>query len=124
MSEPGTDVAAPGRPTAGQTLAQTLAEAAERRSKSRNVGALRRLAPFAKAHWGDASLAGFFLILSSSATLGITGAVRLLVDNLTRPGAVDGAAAGIDRWFLLMAGVALALALATALRFFFVSKFG
>ncbi|HEY8573219.1 ABC transporter transmembrane domain-containing protein [Phenylobacterium sp.] len=125
MSEPGTDVAARGRPSAGQTLAQTVSEAAERRARSRNVGALRRLAPYARMHWGDASLAGVFLILSSSATLGITGAVRLLVDNLTRPGAMEGAAAaGMDRWFLLMAAVAVGLALATALRFFFVTKFG
>jgi len=121
MSEPGTDAAAPGRPSAGQSLVQNLSEDAARRGRSRNVGALRRLAPFARAHWGDASLAGVFLILSSSATLGITGAVRLVVDQLTRDG---GPPPDIDRWFLLVGAVAVMLAIATALRFFFVTKFG
>jgi ATP-binding cassette subfamily B protein len=71
-----------GRPTSGQALAQSLEEAAERRAKSRNVGALRRLWPFIRAHWGDASLSLLFLLVSTSSTLGLSGAVRLLVDHL------------------------------------------
>lgn len=121
MSEPGPEVSAPGRPSAGQTLAQNLAEAADRRGRSRNVGALRRLAPFVAAHWGDAALSGVFLLASTSATLGLSGAIRLLVDHLTRAQATGGS---VDRWFLLIGGVALALAVATALRYFFVTKLG
>ena len=105
----------------GQALAQNLSEAGARRDKSRNVGALRRLAPFARAHWGDASLAGVFLILSTGATLGLSGAIRLVVDQLTDKG-LD--AATVDRQFLVLGGVAVALAVATALRFFFVTKLG
>lgn len=116
--------AAEGRPSAGQTLAQGLDEAAERRGKSRNVGALRRLAPFIAAHWGDALLSGLFLLVSTSATLGLSGAVRLLVDHLGKAQASHATAAAINPWFLLIGAVALTLALATAGRYFFITKLG
>jgi ATP-binding cassette subfamily B protein len=121
MSEPGPEASTAGRPSTGQSLAQTLAEAAARRGRSRNIGALRRLAPYVAAHWGDAALAGVFLVVSSSATLGISGAVRLLVDHLTRAGATP---EGVNRWFLLLAAVVVVLGLASAARFFFVTKLG
>ncbi len=105
----------------GQALAQNLSEAGARRDKSRNVGALRRLAPFASAHWGDASLAALFLILSTCATLGISGAIRLLVDQLTDNG-LDPST--VDQKFLILGAVALGLAASTAGRFFFVTKVG
>ena len=105
----------------GQALAQNLSEAGARRDKSRNVGALRRLAPFASAHWGDASLAALFLILSTCATLGISGAIRLLVDQLTDKG-LDPST--VDQKFLILGAVALGLAASTAGRFFFVTKVG
>ena len=121
MSEAGADISAPGRPSAGQALAQNLSEAAAKRGRSRNIGALRRLAPFARAHWGDASLAGLFLILSTSATLGISGAIRLLVDHLTDKG-LDPST--VDQKFLILGAVAVGLAISTAGRFFFVTKVG
>jgi len=126
MSEPGprsdaSGTNAPGRPSAGQALAQTVAEGAAKRGRSRNVGALRRLRPFLAAHWGRASAAFFFLVLSSSATLGMSGAIRLVVDGLTAPG-LD--AATVDRRFLAVGGVAVTLALATALRFYFITSLG
>jgi ATP-binding cassette, subfamily B, bacterial len=124
MSDPSGEASAPGRPTEGQALAQTLAEAAARRDRSRNIHALRRLAPFIGDHWGDASLAGLFLLGSSSATLGITYAVRLLVDHLAGPRAAAIGQAGVDRWFLVLGAVAVALALATAGRYFFITKLG
>jgi ATP-binding cassette subfamily B protein len=122
-----TAVAAPaaeGRPSAGQTLAQSLDAAAERRAKSRNVGALRRLSPFIAAHWGDALLSGLFLLVSTSATLGLSGAVRVLVDHLGKAQASHATAASINPWFLLIGAVALTLALATAGRYFFITKLG
>jgi ATP-binding cassette subfamily B protein len=121
MSEPGPEASTAGRPSAGQALVQNLSEAAARRGRSRNISALRRLAPYVAAHWGDAALAGVFLVVSSSATLGISGAVRLLVDHLTRAGATP---AGVDRWFLLLAAVVVLLGLASAARFFFITKLG
>lgn len=121
MSDPAADGPAPGRPSAGQSLAQTLEEAAERRAKSRNVGALRRLGPFIAAHWGDAAFTLVFLILSTGATLGVSGAVRLLVDNLTRAGATG---QSVHPWFILMGVVVAVLGLASACRYFFVTKLG
>jgi ATP-binding cassette subfamily B protein len=123
MSDPSGESAAAGRPTSGQALAQSLAEAAARRDRSRNVGALRRLAPFVRDHWGDASLAGVFLLVSSGATLGLSGAVRLLVDHLTGAKAAADPA-GVDRWFLILGGVAVILGLASACRYFFITKLG
>src|SRR3569623_267918 len=115
---------APGRPSTGQAQAQTQAEAAARRDRSRNVGALRRRAPYIGDHWGDASLAGRFLLISSSATLGLTGAVRFLINSLPGPGAEAAGGAAVNRWFEILGGVAVLLALATAGRYFFITKLG
>jgi ATP-binding cassette subfamily B protein len=98
MSESGPTSSTSGRPSAGQALAQSVAEARDRREKSRNVGALRRLAPYVRAHWGDAGLSLLFLIGSTSAVLGLSCAIRALVDHLTKTDAVDGI--GINSWFL------------------------
>ncbi|MCE3004178.1 MAG: ATP-binding cassette domain-containing protein [Xanthomonadaceae bacterium] len=61
-----------------------------------------------------------FLALSSAATLTLPVAVRFVIDEGFR--AAD--AAYVDRAFLLLLGVAVVLAVATALRFFFVSSLG
>lgn len=112
-----------GRPSAGAELAQNLSEAAGRRQRSRNVKALSRLMPFLASHKGDAIAAGVFLLSAAASTLAMTGAVRILVDRLTKAqGGAD--AASIDPWFLLIAGVAFALAASSALRYFFVTKLG
>jgi ATP-binding cassette subfamily B protein len=102
-------------------MAQTLAEAAARREKSRNVGALRRLLPYLRAHWRRAVVATAFLLLSTGATLGMSGAIRLVVDHLTDPG-VD--PADVDRRFLVVGAVALTLAISTAMRFYSVTSLG
>jgi ATP-binding cassette subfamily B protein len=96
-----------------------MEEAAERRGKSRDVRPLARLLPFVLANKGDAVAALLFLLLATGATLGLTGAARLLVDRGFHAGA-----ASIGRWFLLLGGVALLLAAASALRYYFVSKVG
>ena len=120
----GSGAEAAGRPSAGAALAQSLDDAAGRRAKSRNVGTLRRLAPFIAAHWGDAALSLAFLLVSTSATLGLSVAVRGLVDGLGAAGRGPTAAASVNPGFLLLGGVALALALATAGRYFFITKLG
>ncbi len=123
MSEPGVDAAVAGRPTAGQALAQTLDEAAERRAKSRNVRALGHLIPFAAGHRIDATAAGVFLVTAAASSLGLTGAARLVVDHLTGPDAHP-TPQSIAPWFWALGAVALALALSSALRYFFVTKLG
>jgi ATP-binding cassette subfamily B protein len=122
MSDQTAEASAPGRPSVGAELAQSLETAAQRREKSRNVRALSRLLPFARRHMGDAVLAGVFLIITASTTLGISGALRLLVDHLTaKPPPTIGS---ITQWFGLLGAVAVTLAVATALRYFFVTKLG
>ncbi len=121
MSDFGSGPAVEGRPTVGAALAQDISEAAERRTKSRDIRPLAALTPFLKAHLGDAGLAGLFLIAAAASTLGLSGAVRLLVDHLTDPQIT---AASVDPWFWLMGAVAVALALSSACRYFFVTKLG
>jgi ATP-binding cassette subfamily B protein len=108
------------RPGPGAALAAELAEGARRRGKSRSLKPLAQLTPFLIAHKGDAMLAGLALLVSSSATIGLTGAARVVVDK----GFAAGSAAAINRYFLGLVVVALVLAAATALRFYFVTKLG
>lgn len=61
-----------------------------------------------------------FLVLSSSATLALPVAVRLMIDH----GFSGQDASGIDRWFIGLIAVAMVLAIATAGRFFCVSLLG
>ncbi|WP_312160886.1 ABC transporter transmembrane domain-containing protein [Phenylobacterium sp.] len=121
MSDLAAEAPVDGRPSAGAAMAQDLSEAAQRRTRSRNVGALRALAPYLARHKGDTAWAGLFLMTAAASTLGLSGAVRLLVDHLTAPGATD---ASVAPRFWLIGGVALALAASSALRYFFVTKLG
>jgi len=112
------DAVADGRPSVGAELAQSLTDEAARRPKSRDVKNLRHLLPFIRAHWGHAAAAGFFLLFSTSATLGMTGAVRLIVDKgFLSP-------TNLDRYFGLGGLVVLVLAVATAARFYFITVLG
>ena len=121
MSDFGSGPAVEGRPTVGASLAQDISEAAARRPKSRNVKPLAALTPFLRAHFGDVGLAGFFLVTAAASTLALSGAVRLLVDHLTKARTTG---ASVDQWFWLMGVVAVALAASSALRYFFVTKLG
>src|SRR5205085_9982551 len=78
---------------------------------------LRGLVPFLRPH--RALLVGWLLALtiSSSATLMLPWAFRQVVDQINHGSA-------IDRWFLLLLGVAVTMAFATGARFFFVSLLG
>ncbi len=79
---------------------------------------LRGLLPFVRPH--RRLVAGWLgaLALSSSSTLFFPWAFRHVIDQgFAR-------SAPIDRWFLLLFGVAVVLAVATAARFFFVSLLG
>jgi ATP-binding cassette subfamily B protein len=73
-----------------------------------------------RARAGDAAASVAFLVMSTAATLAITVAARRLVDN----GFAAGAPAALNREFLLLGAIAVALALATALRFFFITRLG
>ena len=89
-------------------------------ARRRDLRPLGRLGPFIAAHRLDAFLAGLFLLVSSSATVGLTFAVRLMADK----GLSSHSAAMIDRAFLTLALVAVVLAVSTGGRFYFITKLG
>ena len=121
MSEASLEGAIPaGRPSAGAVLADALAQSAQRRERRRDLRPLTALLPYVRAHRSDAVWAAFFLLVSTGATLGISAAARLVVDR----GLGTHTYAALNRTALIAACVVGALAAATALRFYFVSKLG
>lgn len=86
----------------------------------RKLRSLTRVLPFLKPYRG--LLAGWlgFLALSSTATLALPQAVRVMIDR----GFSQADAAAINASFLGLFGVAVVLAIATAARYFFVSLLG
>jgi ATP-binding cassette subfamily B protein len=84
------------------------------------IGSLRTLWPFVARHRGLFTAWLVALACSSAATLTLPKAFGTMIDE----GFAQGGGAAIDRAFLLLFAVAVALALATAARFFFVSLLG
>jgi ATP-binding cassette subfamily B protein len=111
---------AAGRPGAGQVLAAQMDAAAERRARRRDLKPLAALAPYLKAHWKDAAASAFFLVFSSSASLALPLILKLLVDR----GIAAHTAAALNHYFAIAAADASLLAVATAGRFFFISRLG
>jgi ATP-binding cassette, subfamily B, bacterial len=94
--------------------------AASRRPPRRDLRPLAGLAPYVRAHWKDALASAAFLLVSSAASLTLPLILRLLIDR----GVGAHTAAALDRFFGLAALDAAVLALATAGRFFFISRLG
>jgi ATP-binding cassette subfamily B protein len=94
--------------------------AAPLRPKSRNVAILVRLWPFVRPYRGMAALAGLFLVIASGAALVVPAGVKQMIDH----GFSKANAGLIDRYFLILMGLALVLGVATALRFFCISWLG
>ncbi|RNF84991.1 ABC transporter transmembrane domain-containing protein [Montanilutibacter psychrotolerans] len=84
------------------------------------IGSLRTLWPFVRRHMTLFVAWLVALACSSAATLTLPSAGRRMIDE----GFAAGSGAAIDQSFLFLFGVALALAFATAARFFFVSLLG
>jgi len=121
MSEASLEGVTPaGRPSAGAVLADALSQSAQRRERRRDLRPLAALLPYVRAHRADAIAAGIFLLISTSASLGISAAARVVVDR----GIGGHTYAALNRTALIAAGVVLVLALATSLRFYFISKLG
>src|SRR5580698_3065981 len=111
---------AAGRPGAGEVLAAQMDVAAERRERRRDLRPLAALAPYLRAHWKDGLASAFFLIFSSAASLVLPLILRLLIDQ----GIAGHTAASLDRFFLIAALDTAVLAVATAGRFFFITRLG
>ncbi|MDQ3510471.1 MAG: ABC transporter transmembrane domain-containing protein [Pseudomonadota bacterium] len=84
------------------------------------IGSLRTLWPFVRKHTGLFAAWLLALAASSAATLSLPVAFRQMIDE----GFTRDSSGNIDQAFLLLFMVAVALALATAARFFFVSLLG
>ncbi len=93
----------------------------------RRLAPLRALLPFVAPYGRQIALALLFLLLAAGSTLALPAAVRQLVDQgLALPAGVQLAERllAIDHYFLALFGVAVALALFTAARFYMVSWIG
>ncbi len=112
---------APGRPSAGASLQQQIQAAAGRRERRRDLQPLRRLFPFIGDHWTDAVLALVFLLISTAASLFLTFAARMVID---KGFGQAGAAVQLNRSFIIAGLDIAALAVSSALRFYFVTKLG
>jgi len=119
-SNPSVTTSTDGRPSEGAALASQIAEAVNKRPRRRDLRPLGHILPFIVVHKANGFAALFFLLLSTASTLGLTVALRSVVDH----GFVTGSSQALNRYFLIMVAVALALAAASALRYFFVTKLG
>ncbi|SDQ35346.1 ABC transporter transmembrane domain-containing protein [Brevundimonas sp. 374] len=108
-----------GRPSAGALLADQMSEAGDKRAKRRDIRPLARLIPFAMRHKGHALMAVFWLLLSTAASLGLTALARGAIDH-----GFEAGGANLNIWFLLLGTNALFLGLATAARYYFVTRTG
>jgi len=118
-AEPQRHAQPTGRPGAGAVLAEQMDEAGGKRAKSRNIRPLGRLLPFLGRHKLDAGISALWLIGSTIASLALTATARGAIDQGFENGGAD-----IDRWFLILGLNAVILGLATALRYFYVTKTG
>ncbi|MFA4894200.1 ABC transporter transmembrane domain-containing protein [Brevundimonas sp.] len=108
-----------GRPGAGAVLIEQLGEAGQRRERRRDIRPLGRLLPYAMRHKGHLAMAALWLILSTAASLALTASARGAIDN-----GFDNGGSQLNLWFLLLGANALFLGLATAVRYYFVTKTG
>jgi ATP-binding cassette, subfamily B, bacterial len=90
---------------------------------SRKLGNLRMVWGFAAQYPGHIALAILFLLIAGGATLGIPYGFKLIIDKgfAVGPG---GTVPDISIWFELLLGCVAIMAVATALRFYFVSWLG
>jgi ATP-binding cassette subfamily B protein len=104
----------------GEEYAEQLQFVAAARPKARSLRPLRQLLPFLVPYRMAIAVAIVALICSSTASLLIPPALGQLVQH----GFSEALAAKIDQYFFPLIGIAFALAIATAIRFYFVTWLG
>ncbi len=117
------DGSAPDKAAFDRTAgAQRWGEGVPQRAKGRSLKPLFGLSPYVKRQRGTAILAVIFLIVAAALNLAITFPARWLVDSGF---AADGLNPGaVNAGFLAIMGIALTLAVFSAARFYFFSRFG
>jgi ATP-binding cassette subfamily B protein len=131
-----------GRTNPGAALVAQIAEGKAKRAKSRDVRPLGRLRPFLAAHKLTAAMAIVFMVLSTSMTLSLSVAARLVIDHGFTPDDIEiwraGGLTGLLRvdadpghvtgsltpYFGILLVIAVLLASFTALRVYFVNRIG
>ena len=93
-------------------------DSAEMRASSKQVGALRGLAPFLRPYRGMTALAIGALVLTAGMSLLLPLAVRRVVDGFNEDVAI------LDQYFGAALGIAALLALGTGVRYYLVTKLG
>jgi ATP-binding cassette subfamily B protein len=94
-------------------------------SRRTSLSVLRALWPFMAPYRARVAVAAAALLVAAAATLLVPLAFRQLIDvGFAAPRVADAGAADVNVWFLALFGVAVALALGTALRFYSVSWLG
>src|SRR3954470_20799055 len=99
-----------------------MAVTAQNRPKGRSVKNLRMVWGFTSLYRGHIAVAGIALLVAAGATSGVPYAFKLIIDKGFAQGA--GSTRDIARWFeylLLLVGV---MAIATSVRFYFVTWLG
>lgn len=99
-----------------------MAIASGNRPKGRSVRSLRMVWSFATRYPGHIAIAFLALLIAAAATSGVPYAFKLIIDKGFAQGA--GTRSDIARWFEYLLGLVSVMALATAVRFYFVSWLG
>ncbi|GBF56614.1 lipid A export ATP-binding/permease protein MsbA [Candidatus Phycosocius bacilliformis] len=120
MTDTPASRAAEDRPSRGALQAELTADAAAKRGRSSDLRPLLRLLPYIQRRKMDLAFAALFLVLAAAATLALPVAARALVDR----GFATATPEAVNRWFVLLVGVALCMAIFSASRFYFVTKLG
>lgn len=111
---------AKGRPSAGAELARQMSQAAGRREKSRDLRPLVRLWPYMLRQKVNFGFMLVFLLISSTTVPSMTFVARQLIDKGFGPGNT----AALDAAFTALGVLVVVMALATALRYFFITRLG
>jgi ATP-binding cassette, subfamily B, bacterial len=101
-------------------MSDNFEKLAKSRSKSSDLRPLRRLLPFLLKYRGRVVIALIALLVASAATLVVPMAVRSVLDN----GFTAANASLVNRYFLFMFAVVVALAAGSAIRFYYVMWLG
>ncbi|CAM3116864.1 ABC transporter transmembrane domain-containing protein [Asticcacaulis taihuensis] len=111
---------AEGRPGTGAELVADIRQAAGTRGKTRNLRPLARLIPYLWKQKAIGAAMILFLLLSAAATPSMTFVAKKLIDE----GFGSRNIAVLNQWFLVLGAVALVMAIATALRYYCITRMG
>ncbi len=92
------------------------------RPKGRSLKDLQMVWSFATKYPGQIAIAGIALLVAAAATSGIPYAFKLIIDKGFAEG--PGTSGDLARWFQYLLGLVAIMAIATAVRFYFISWLG